>query len=302
MHIANLTTEIDDYEYRSKTCCYDRCADNPILSHAIARNFISKLNTDKRKVLMLQPKITPIHNKLNPKLIRAIDIEKFACFFGFCAKHDDELFKQIDVFDGKMTKQKAVLVHYRNICYGMNHIKTQILCEQHMSRQCLVQGEPLDKSANKLIRMLKKGYFSRRLDYCLEQHRVRKKQLESMIILDRFDDIEYEEFRGGLDNPVFFGRSSYLLHQRKKFFSRPGYNYMPWISYTTLLTGSENHLVFCWLRSDEKHVGLFKKKNISQEIIAALAWACSDDFAVEESLYKKHAAAIDMVIKKCRVY
>lgn len=305
MHIAHLTSEIDDYEYRSGSCYYDDCTESPILSHTISRNYIYKLNSDPRKVLMLQQKITPIRSKPNPSLVSRINIERFACFTGFCPSHDFTLFKSLDMFDGKLDKEKAALAHYRNICYGINHIKTQMLRESHMASQCFVQGESSDASANKLNKMLKKRYFAKRLSYCLEQHLIRKAHLEKMIQSKNFNDIRCIEFRGGLDNPIFCGRSSYLLHQKDKFFTQHGYCYMPWLSYTTLLTDVENHLVFCWLKKDDVHARLFNKpsKNeISKDDIATLAWACSDAFAVEETIYTKHKIAIDMAIRKLRVY
>ncbi len=305
MHIANLTSEMDDYEYQGDTCCYDNCTKSPILSHTISRNYVYKLNSDIRKVLMLQQKITPLRSKPNPNLVRKINIEKFACFTGFCSDHDYLLFKILDMFDGKMDKEKAVLVHYRNICYGINHIKTQMLREARMAAQCHVQGESSDTSANNLIKMLKKRYFANRLKYCLEQHEIRKLHLEQMIQSKKFDDIRCIEFRGELNNPIFCGRSSYLLHQKNKFFSQHGYSYMPWLSYTTLLTDIENHLVFCWLKVDEQHAKLFTrpvKNELSKDDIATLAWACSDAFAIEEEIYTKHKTAIDTAIKKLRVY
>ena len=79
---------------------------------------------------------------------------------------------------------------------------------------------------------------------------------------------------------------------------------MPWLTYMTLLTGNESRLLFCWLKSDDAHSKHFKKLNNqdARNVIAILAYACSDAFAVEENYYIKHMPAIEEMIRKFRVY
>jgi hypothetical protein len=80
---------------------------------------------------------------------------------------------------------------------------------------------------------------------------------------------------------------------------------MPWISYITLLTNNENHLIFCWLEIDNGYTKRLKrllKNNVPKEIIAVLAYACSDAFAIESEFYDKHSQNINRMIKKFRAY
>lgn len=149
------------------------------------------------------------------------------------------------------------------------------------------------------------GQLARRLDYCLEQHLLRKKQLERMIRSRKFSKIEFLVLRGGLDNPIFCGRSTFLLHKKHNLFKYRGYSYIPWITYMTLRTNETNDLVFCWLRGDEEYskcLKLLLKKEDHKKTIEVLAYACSDSFAVEKSFYNKHSSAINEIIKNFRSY
>ncbi len=305
MNIAKLVSEIDGIQYRDIKCCYDKCPNQPITSHTIAENYLYKLNKDLTKVLTFEPAILSIISKQPPELTRKVDKKKFSTFTGFCNNHDHGIFKLIDSYDGKMTKEKAALLHYRIICYGINHIKTQLLRLQHMSEQNYMQDESAGMGGTKIVTLIKKGFLARRLNYCLKQHLIRKGKLEKMITSDKFENIEYLVIPGSLNNPIFCGRSSHLLNKNHGIFKLPGYSYMPWLTYMTLLTNETNHLVFCWLKSDKKHAKRLNnllKKETSKTIIEVLAYACSDGFAVEESFYDKHCSTIDTVIKKFRVY
>ncbi|HAT2138624.1 TPA: hypothetical protein ACT9LS_002112 [Legionella pneumophila] len=304
MPIERLMSECDNIQYASKTCCYTGCSNSPITSHTISENYLYKLNKDLTKVLTFQPKIGQVAKKYNPQHVTKVDKKKFSTFVGFCEAHDNDLFSLLDNFNGKMNKEKAALVHYRNICYGISHIKTQKYRERHVAQQNYMQQNG-EIDSESILPLLKNGALQVRLSYCLQEHLQRKRILEKAIKSKDFESIDFIEIEGGGNNPIFSGRSSYLMHPRNKLFDFPGYAFMPWVSYMTLLTHTSNHLVFCWLKSDKKHsraLGNIIKNKEFKNTLAILAYGSSDSFAIEESVLASHAATIEKVIESFRVY
>jgi hypothetical protein len=304
MPLERLMSECDNIRFESNTCCYTGCSNPPVTSHTISENYLYKLNKDLTKVLTFQPKVGQVARKYNPQHVTKIDKKKFSTFVGFCETHDNNLFSLIDNFNGQINKEKALLVHYRNICYGIHHIKTQKHRERHVAQQNYIQEDGYTDSGS-ILPLLKNRALQARLSYCLQEHLQRKRILEKAIRSKDFDCIDWIEVHGGCSNPIFSGRSSYLMHQRNKLFNFPGYAFMPWVTYMTLLTDKSNYLVFCWLKSDKKHSRALSniiKNNKFKDILAILAYGSSDSFAIEESVHASHAATIEKVIKNFRVY
>lgn len=302
--ITRLASEVDKLIHRSKTCYYSGCPETPITSHTIAENNLKKINQDLTKVLTLQRRLLRVMTKPDLRLI-PVDKQEFSTFVGFCWSHDHDLFGPIDSFDGRMDKEKAALIHYRNICYGISHIKTQQLRERHIYCQNYLRSESPDVEANRLHKALKGDVFANRLAYCLLEHLHRKEILEGIIQSRDFDQVEFITLIGTLTDPIFSGRSSYLLHPREKIFQLPGYRHMPWISYMTLLTVSSSCLVFCWLKSDKtraRYLLKLTKDKAPREVIEELAYSCSDSLAIEKSHYVRFAPTIDQMIKNTRGY
>ena len=209
----------------------------------------------------------------------------------------------IDSFNGAVDKEKAVLVHYRNICYGIHHIKAQRKRERYIAQQNYI-GEATPES-DEIVNKLITGSLTTRLTYCLNEHLLRKKLLENIISSRNFDAIDFIEIPITLDNPIFSGRSTCLLHKNHRLFAYSGYSHMPWITYMTLLTSNSSHLVFCWLKKDKDHARDLKtllRGNQFKKIIEVLAYGCSDSFAVKKEFYKKHCHTIDEIIKMFRTY
>ncbi|WP_133126813.1 hypothetical protein [Legionella nagasakiensis] len=305
MPIERLISECDNLYFESKKCCFTGCSRESIVSHTIAENYLSKLNQPLTKVLTFQPRIGRIVKKYAPQYVMKIDKSRFSTFKGFCESHDNDLFKLIDNFNGEMDKEKAALVHYRNICYGIYHIKTQQLREKHLAQQNYTYDASVDEGIA-IKELLEKGHLKARLAYCLQEHLSRKALLEKIMNSGKFEEVEFIEIKGDLNNnPIFSGRSGYLLHRKHRLFDHLGYSSMPWITYQTLLTTNCNHLVFCWLKKDRNHSKYFKKilRNLNFEsTLAALAYSCSDSLAVTEDHYNTHIVAIDTLIKEFRVY
>lgn len=254
---------------------------------------------------MLEPScISRIPDNLPWKYTKSLNKEKFSTFFGFCQNHDDNLFKRLDTFDGIIDSEKATLVHYRNICYGIYHIKISLKKVQHLSRQNYA-GPSTSESEN-CLENLKNGYFEARLNDCLKQHNLRKKILEDMINAKDFKSINFFSIGLGLEQPIFSGRSHYILHPEHEFFSEGGYPYLSLISYMTLRTENRNELLFVWLERDKNHAE-YLKNIIGEEkkfktLIGTLAYACSDALAMNKDFYTQNSDIFNEAFKNLRTY
>ncbi|MBY0544078.1 MAG: hypothetical protein K2Q14_00845 [Gammaproteobacteria bacterium] len=302
--IEKLIYKVDCLEYQGKQCYYRSCSNSPIMSHTIPRNYLYKLDSDLKNVLTFESAMSAIAKKQMPVIMKQVNQGKFSSFRGFCQEHDCSLFKVIDNYDGEVTQEKIALVHYRNICYGVNHIQTQKLRLSHVSMQQFVETQPAPEEIHKLVKKIQNGGLVNRLNYCLNEHLKRKKKLEHIIQTHSFDEIEYRVLYGSRDDPIFSGRSAYLLHKNHGLFKSPGYSHMPWITYMTLLTKQTNDLVFCWLKGDEfyaKNLNNLLKKEEYKKTIGGLAYACSDAFAVKRETYEKNSSLI-AALNNFRVY
>lgn len=305
MPIQKLISECDNLYYESRKCSYTGCSKPSILSHTIPENYLKKLNEPLTEVLTFQSKIGKISNQNKPQYLVEIDKSKFSTFKGFCESHDNDLFLSIDNFNGEMNREKATLNHYRNICYGVNHIKTQMLREGHISNQNYRQETNNDEGVA-INKLLKQRSLKTRLSYCLNEHLSRKVALEKRIKSRNFEEIEFIEIQGSINgNPIFSGRSSYLMHKDHNLFDYAGYSFMPWITYQTLLTYESNHLVFCWLKKDSNRSRYLRKilnKNSFENTLAVLAYGCSDSLALTKNHFKIHHPHIEELILNFRVY
>lgn len=307
MKIENLIDEIDNIEYKDTHCCYPGCQQQSIRSHTISKNHLKKAGLDLPKTKTIQPAISLIVNKIHPKLTKRVSKDTFSTFIGFCEYHDHKLFEPIDSFDGLITNETAVLVHYRNICCGINHIRTQHKRLEHLLKQNYIEDTSYNRKVNKQINMIfrKEEPLLKRLNYCLTQHLIRKEKLEQMIKNNCYDHIEFLSLIGGPGDPIFCGRSSYPLHKKIGLFKTQGYSLMPWITYMTLLTSQTNTLVFCWLKNDAiytKELNNLIQNEAHKEMIETLAFGYSDSLAFEGTFYNKHAHVIDPIIQNIRTY
>ncbi len=285
-----LLADLGNIKYESKKCCYSLCQDKPINSHTIAKNYLYKLHSDLREILTFEPSsVSRVPSGTNPRYFRPIDKQKFSTFFGFCGQHDNKLFELIDAFDGRLDQEKAALIHYRNICYGVNHIETGLLRLQHISQQRYAGESTIE--TNKIKLKLDRSDYKHRLIYCLKEHKQRKATLEHMIHSRDFGLINFSEIHLGLEQPLFSGRSVRLLHPKNNFFRCDGYCYMPWLTYMTLRTSYSSHLVFVWLEKDKKFSNnlnyVLKQEVALKSIIGGLAYSCSDALAIRKEFYEE---------------
>jgi len=302
-----LVSEIDQKKHKSKTCYYDTCKRFPISSHTISKNYLKKLNPDLQKILTFETAVSQILTKDVKSLLKKVNQDKFSAFTGFCAFHDNNLFKKIDSFDGIVDAEKAALIHYRNICYGVHHIRSCLLECEHLSKQNYIEIDAPIESIYEINKITEIDFqtLKIRLEYCLSQHLSRKMKLEKIIKKRDFSKIKFRVLNGTISNPIFSGRSTFFLHKNHKLFSSPGYSNMPWITYMTLLTDYTNKLIFCWLKEDYIYAKSLQRllgHNEPGKLLEILAYGHSDSFAVNEFLYETHYPEINELIEKFRIH
>ncbi|CEG59372.1 hypothetical protein [Legionella fallonii] len=302
MPINRLISELDNIQYESKYCCFSTCENKPINSHTIPENFLYKINSDLLNVMTLEPRVYWIMKNAENNTLTNVDKEKFSTFKGFCIDHDTRLFFKLDNFEGKINSEIALLVHYRNICYGIHHIHLQMLKEKHLRKQNFIGSNNL---YGDIYTLIKSDRLYNRLRYCLDEHIKRKKIMEKMIKNNQFDSIDYFVMSGSLINPIFCGRSSIVLHENENIFKFPGYSYMPWVSYISLINGNTSYLPFCWLKEDKNYSKqAFQKMEHSthREIATLLAYGASDAVALDRGLFEEQKLTINLIANKYRVY
>ena len=297
-HLIDTTSKITSPKEK---CKFLDCDKNPINSHTIPTNMLNKMCPNPSDISIFKHEITKSEDVIIIEK-KPINKTKFSAFSGFCSDHDSNLFKMIDEFDGNMTQEKAALIHYRTICYGIHDIYEAIAKATHLKNQKYYANDEVSIECAKLHTYLKSDTPLNRLNYCLEEHLKRKQTLENMILEADFEAIRYEVFPNGAPNIVFFGRSNYLLHPNKPFFKIKGYSYMPWVSYITLIHHNKSDLIFCWLEDDSQYLKYYNKQMVLtnyKPFIEKLAFCTSDSFAIENTLYETHRENITAMIK-CR--
>lgn len=103
-----------------KRCMYPNCdSKNTIKSHALQNNgVISRLAVDNH-VLMpyVQRSATYLEkNKFFRKKLKSIGKNEATIFYGFCKKHDDQLFAPIEKEEWSINKDNEFLFAYRTLC------------------------------------------------------------------------------------------------------------------------------------------------------------------------------------------
>lgn len=156
------------------------CSGKIISAHSIQRGGQLKIIAENGKVYQYEKSYTEknIGKYLPPKLI---GIKNVSTFFGFCSKHDNDVFKDIDtlIFDQKNKKQ-VCLYSYRSI-----------------AKEKFTKENAID-SAYKI--MITRGYEPDILAFYLAAKKsleiINKKmnELYEMIIKDDYDRLQYYSF------------------------------------------------------------------------------------------------------------
>lgn len=288
----------------SNVCMFGKCQNKPIKSHAISQSFLKNLGYSD-SLLMSTPYLISIFKDMKNgnqlDYVKPIALDVFSTFNGFCKYHDNRLFSAVDNFDGHVTNEVAVLIHYRNICYGILHIKAQLSRLQHAANQEYINNA--SSKGEDILRSLKGYQLRKRLMESLYEHRERKRELERMIRKQHFSKIRFITLHGDINNPIFSGRSTPWLHPQRKIADQDGYTIMPWISYLTLVNKHSHQLVFCWLARDKVYANdleLFFDHDYWKANLEILAYGFSDAFAISRNLYNESGYIINYIATQWR--
>lgn len=284
LNAKELIQSLSSIRLINEQCMYGRCVHVPIHSHTLSRssirNFKSKTGI---KVVMFCP-FNTLKSKEKRKYFGECLIKKFSTFPGFCSAHDHELFKPVDNFNGTITKEIALLSHYRIICYGIYITKNQIKIMEELSSKKPVG--PASKKSKDIARKIKSGFFMRRLQMALDDYLLRKELCEQMISNKDYSQINFIECKGSNNDPLFCGRAGSFVHgfpdKRLPIRFLPQ---MPFITYTSFHNKDSCCLIFTMLNIDEHYTNLtfFDSSNFRKKI-EVLAYSQSDFCIVSENI------------------
>jgi hypothetical protein len=235
------------------------CNALPIKSHVLSQSSIRRYargNIANLQVVYRDPYFA-IKPKDSCRYFKSLDLKKYPTFHGFCKTHDNDLFQELDNYNGSMTPKIAVLAHYRVLCYGLEVIQLE-----HKRHDFLQQGTYVgdgSKRSKEIERRLRNGYYRRRLQWAENDYLSRKALCEQAIFSAKEGTlINYVRLEGGVANPLFFGRGGIFLHasnktqvEQKKLPSR-FMKQMPYIMYFTICHNDNVELYFSYLELDRE--------------------------------------------------
>ncbi|HAT9621496.1 TPA: hypothetical protein JBD38_14055 [Legionella pneumophila subsp. pneumophila] len=282
-----LILDHNKIQYKNKQCMLPACDASTVKCHVIskssirqyARGNIANLNMVYRDPYFL------IKPKDNWQYFKPLDLDKHPTFLGFCNTHDNDLFKELDHYNGNMTPRIALLAHYRVLCYGLNTIQLELKQHNFLKQASYVGGST--KLSKEIARKLQKGYYERRLKWAEDDYLYRKSLCEQAIFsANEKAIINYVRLRGNVTNPLFFGRGGVFLHAYNKpqieqqklparFMSQ-----MPYIMYFTICHNDKVDLYFSFLTLDKeqyaKDLDCFLDENDLSKRLEILISAHSD--------------------------
>jgi hypothetical protein len=135
-------------EFRRSCCSYaddvgNPCAGSIINSHTVQKEGGLRAIARSGKVYSLIPvygRLAANDGKLEPNLVGISDASVFA---GFCAKHDNDLFRPIEGSDCTIGPREALLFAYRAACYEAFMKRAQLSIAPLYAR--LDEGKPVDE-------------------------------------------------------------------------------------------------------------------------------------------------------------
>ena len=202
-----LIVDYNKISHENKECMLPGCNASPVKCHVLSQSSIRQYargNIANLQVVYRDPYFA-IKPKDNCRYFKSLDLKKYPTFHGFCVTHDNDLFQDLDNYNGTMTSKIALLAHYRVLCSGLETI--QLERKRHdFFQQATYVGDGT-KISNEIARRLRNGYYRRRLQSAEDDYLVRKVLCEQAIFsANEGQLINYVRLEGGVVNPLFFGR------------------------------------------------------------------------------------------------
>ncbi|HAU1304130.1 TPA: hypothetical protein JBI45_02530 [Legionella pneumophila] len=291
-----LISDYSTIRHGNKVCMHPGCKEPPIDSHVLSKSGIKKYA--KNQIIQLQTLVYEPFENIKPKekrkYFKPCDLDKISTFRGFCYKHDHKIFLELDNFNGIVTPRIVLLTHYRIICYGLDTIQLQLKQQEFLKNAALVGKST--KKVNEIARRIKNGFFLRGLKMAETDYLERKKICEQLLNGAR-PKINFIHLKGGIENPLFFGRAGIFLHQfgrerlPKRYMAQ-----MPYITYASISDGITCNLIFAYLDQDAGYcsndLDIFINSPDFKKRLEILIYSQSDCCILRKEHTKVHETAI----------
>lgn len=295
-----LISDFSSIKFENKVCMYPGCNEPPIGSHVLSKSCIRKYANNQ--IIQLQTLVYDPFENIRPKekrkYYKPCDLDRISTFKGFCNKHDHSLFHELDNFDGVVTPKIALLAHYRIICYGLNVLQLQLKQHEFLKIATFVGGA--SRKTNEKARRIKNGFFLRGLKMA-ETDYLERKQICEKLLNTADPQINYINFQGGIENPLFFGRAGIFLHQfgrdrlPKRFMAQ-----MPFVTYSSISDGRTCSLIFAYLPRDAKEyskdLDIFINHPDFKKRLEVLIYSQSDCCILRNDLMDAHSSTIKEIV------
>jgi hypothetical protein len=160
-----LILDYHTIRYENEQCIYPGCSESTVKCHVLSQSSIRQYaNGD---VTNLQITHRDPYFLIKPKdawkYFKPLPLKKYPTFHGFCSTHDNDLFQDLDHYNGTMTPKIALQAHYRVLCHGLEVIQLEL--KQHdFLKQAPYVGKSTKKS-KEIFKRLQKNYYERRLKW-----------------------------------------------------------------------------------------------------------------------------------------
>lgn len=154
-------------------------------AHTVSRTLLEKISIDYRVYGVKKDLGTLVSNNGN-FMLKKIGINNASVFTGFCATHDNDIFKPVEKFPFSITNETAFLLAYRALCY--EYFTKVSALESIPFMKLMDKGRsPLDQMfLQYMTTTLKKGLEAGQQD----QIEI-KKHYDKMLIENNYNNIKY---------------------------------------------------------------------------------------------------------------
>ncbi|HEY4930302.1 MAG TPA: SEC-C domain-containing protein [Terriglobales bacterium] len=248
-----LATDLRGLRAGDKLCLHppnpSPCKNRTIRAHSISRN--AALAKIARAGKVYQPNSDPFEIAKGYGKIRhsLVGINSATTFTGFCGTHDNALFKPIDEGNLLLTKEQALLLHYRALCREL-YVKRPTLLTNELLKD-------LDRGKSEYVQQHLHGLVAARsiaIGDAIERMEVDKAACDRAILTGYYEEISGSVFSfrrmptlacSGLTQPIYDFAAKIL--QKINDMNKPLLN----LSFTLLPNDSGGIAAFVWLRHAE---------------------------------------------------
>jgi hypothetical protein len=248
-HLHNLLRK-SRQEFKRKYCLHpaapNNCSARIVSAHTVQRAMLAKHIADNGHVVRfkVQPTAEPMGMIVEPE---RVGLNKASTFFGFCEKHDSELFRPLETKEFNFSSHQIALLGYRAICREL-YLKEAAIAAGDAARDYVAMNPDIPQFPEKEIgwRIMRLAHLNARKN--LERGR---KAFGEMLASEENTSLRYfgAQFE---DRPVYFASAAFLpewdfngrvlqdLSQLEDFYP---------ICFSAWATKENSAAVFCWHKS-----------------------------------------------------